>query len=204
MSTCLNDHCTSPSIRETASRWTRSRRSSAASDGAEAVGVARDALERAPPEDPADDRSVEDDLPLLGRERVEARRDEAADRAGQGLGGRPALGHHRCELLDEERVPFRGLCHLGGLRVGAEEVERELSGVAAAERLEGQGVVGEQAAAPRRPCVEQLRPRERQEQDGKIVQARGQELDQVEERRVRPVDVLEDERRRARLARRPR
>src|SRR4051812_48510613 len=39
-------------------------------DGAEAVGVARDALERALPEDPADDRGVEDDLPLLGRERV--------------------------------------------------------------------------------------------------------------------------------------
>src|SRR2546427_705459 len=89
-----------------------------------AAGIARDALERASPEDPADDRSVEDDLPLLGRERVETRRDEAADRAGQGLGRRSALAHHRCELLDEKRVPLCGLCHLGGLRVGAEEVER--------------------------------------------------------------------------------
>jgi hypothetical protein len=44
--------------------------------------------------------------------------------------------------------------------------------------------------------VEQLRPGERQEQDGQVVQTHGEELDQVEERRVRPVDVLEDERRR--------
>ena len=167
-----------------------------AKDGTEAVGIARDTLERALPEDPADDRSVEDDLPLLGRERVETRRDEAADRARQGLGRRSALAHHRCELLDEKRVPLCGLCHLGGLRVGPEEVERELRSVAAGERLEGQGVVGEQAAAPGRPCVEQLRSCECQEQDGQAVQARGQKLDQVEEHRVRPVDVLEDERRR--------
>ena len=74
-------------------------------------------------------------------------------------------------------------------------MERELRGVRTPQRLEREGVVGAQSAAPRGSRVEQLRPREGQEQNRKVVQACGQELDQVEERRVRPVDVLEDERR---------
>src|SRR3954447_3578540 len=123
----------------------------------ETARIARDALERSPPEDPTRDRGVEDDLPFVRRKRVETCRDEAADRAGQGLGRRSAFAHHGCELLDEERVPLRGLCHLSGLRVGPEEVEGELRSITARERLEGQGVVGEQAAAPGRPHVEQLR-----------------------------------------------
>ena len=143
---------------------------------------------------------------LLGRQRVEARGDEAADRRRQAVRlaslPRSLITAASCSM--KSGLPSATSGDLGRLRVGAEEVERELRGVRAAERLERKRVVGEQSAAPRGPRVEQLRPRERQEQDGKVVEARGEELDQVEQRRVGPVDVLEHERRRPRPARRPR
>src|SRR5207342_2689801 len=52
---------------------------------AETVGIARDPLDRATPEDAANDRCVEHDVPLLGRKRVEAGGDEAADRRGEAV-----------------------------------------------------------------------------------------------------------------------
>jgi len=73
-------------------------------------------------------------------------------------------------------------------------VECELRGVGAAQGLEGKGVVGKQAAAPGGPGVEQLRPGKREQEHRQALQSRGEELDQVEEHRVGPVDVLEHER----------
>ena len=54
----------------------------------------------------------------------------------------------------------------------------------------------DETAAPRRPVGEQLRARERDEQHGHVLRPHGQHLDQVEQARVGPVDVLEHEQRR--------
>src|SRR5262249_57330125 len=81
-------------------------------DAAQGRGIARDALERTPPEDPADDRRIEYHVSLLHWERVEACGDEPSDGRGESLGPGSAFVHHGCELLDEQRVAFRRLGHL--------------------------------------------------------------------------------------------
>src|SRR3989441_4691261 len=48
-------------------------------------------------------------------------------------------------------------------------------------------------SAPRRAHVEQLRPCEADEQQGRLTHRRGQMLDQLEQRLLAPVDVLEHE-----------
>src|SRR5436190_8511843 len=49
------------------------------------------------------------------------------------------------------------------------------------------------AAAPRRPDVEQLGARERHEQERRLAHGRGEVLDQLEQRLLAPVHVLEEE-----------
>ena len=72
----------------------------------------------------------------------------------------------------------------------------QLLRVLGAERGQRQRGVGRQPSAPRRTRVEQLGPREREQHDRQVAQPRGQQLDQVEQAAVGPVDVLEDEQRR--------
>ena len=60
------------------------------------------------------------------------------------------------------------------------------------------------AAAPCRPVVEQLRPRQAEQQDRRVAGPVRDVLDQVEERRLGPVDVVEHDDQRPRVARAPR
>ena len=57
------------------------------------------------------------------------------------------------------------------------------------------------AASPRRALVEELRASETDEAERRVARPVGQVLDQVEERRLGPVDVLDDERQRPLAAR---
>ena len=65
------------------------------------------------------------------------------------------------------------------------------------ERLEQHGRRVQLAAAPARPPVEQLGPRHAEQQDRRVARQVGDVLDQVEERRLPPVEVVEHDRRAA-------
>ena len=64
-------------------------------------------------------------------------------------------------------------------------------GVGRRERLEQHGRRVQLAAAPAGPPVEQLRPRHAEQQDRRIAAQVGDVLDQIEERLLAPVDVVE-------------
>ena len=67
------------------------------------------------------------------------------------------------------------------------------------ERLERDRRRAHAAAAPAGPDVEQLGPREADDQQRHVLDALGEVLDQVEQRLLGPVDVLEDEHERLRV-----
>ena len=161
----------------------------------------RDARERSSPEDTADDGGVDEDASLVRGQPVEAGGDDRpnARRELLRIGGRP-LRQRRRQLLDEERIALRGLGdRVGGilrrLEPGEQEL-RELPCVVAGEPIERERRIGGKAARPARALVQQLRPGEREEQHGHVANARGERLEEVEQARVRPVDVLEQEQRR--------
>ena len=80
----------------------------------------------------------------------------------------------RGELLDEERI---SLGHLGHLRRTAhngscgEELLGELLARLVAERIELERRIRRETSAPGRPIAEELRPRERHEQDRHVAHA---------------------------------
>ena len=107
---------------------------------------------------------------------------------------------HREHLLDEERVAVGG----SAIRAAAsssslarDRLVDQLVRLLVGERLEQHGRRVELAAAPGRPAVEQLGPGHAEEQDRRVAREVGDVLDQVEERRLAPVDVVEDARRAA-------
>ena len=111
-----------------------------------------------------------------------------------------ALDERRCQLFDEERVPFRLRCELvRSSRIGTrrdEQASAELLGVILAEALEWKCDIGGEAASPRGPLGGELGTRERQEHEGNVAHPRRKCLEQVEHARRRDVDVVEDEHRR--------
>ena len=96
---------------------------------AEGVRVSRDALDGTPQKSRPAIEASRMTSRSSHRQGVEAGGDKAADRRREALRLLAALLKDCGELLDEERVPFAGPRHLGRLRVGAEEMERELGGV---------------------------------------------------------------------------
>ena len=138
ISTCLKLYCCSPSMIDLVSRTTRSRPSSAPSrPGMPSLSPAI-ALERAAPERLADDRGVEQQRPLRGRQRVEPRGDDPAHRRRErGVRGR-GLGHRRRELLDEERVALGGLGQPRGV-LAAQVLERAARRASASPRRSAAG-----------------------------------------------------------------
>ena len=136
---------------------------------------------------------------LLGRERVETRREDRVHRLRQRRFARYALledaVHH---LLGEERVASGALGHLGHqgvldlLRALGEERLDELASAGRLERLEGDRRRVASAAAPAWAPVQELVAREADHEDGSPDPPR-QILDQVEHPLVRPVDVLDGE-----------
>src|SRR5579872_6684715 len=127
------------------------------------VGLRVQRDERLRPEDLSDHGRVEEQRPVALRQRIETGRDEPADARRQRAAGR--LLHRRRELLDEERVALGELDDLADLLRVAEAADGELTGVLPAERPEGEARVAGEAAAPAGACVEQLRPRERDEEE---------------------------------------
>ena len=141
---------------------------------------------------------------------VDARRDQCLQRVGDALEAvARTLREHAHGLLDEERVAL-------GLRQHGAQVERhveiggecsdELGALVLAQRLELDRRRAHAAAAPRRADVEQLGAGEADDEQRRVLDPRGEMLDQLEQRLLAPMRVLEDEDERLRLCelRRPR
>ena len=183
-------------------------------DRLEVVHVGQQVGDRALPEDPADHGGALEQPLLVPPQPVDAGRDHRLERVGDPLRRGPALEQHPGRLLDEERValglleqrlPLRGR----ELAVGEQRVEQLLA-LLGRERLELGRSGAEAAAAPARPDVEQLGTGEAEDHQRRVLDPLGQVLDQLEQRLLAPVDVLEDEDQRPRvgelggpLARRP-
>ena len=102
------------------------------------------------------------------------------------------VGKHRDELLGVERIPLRNLRHAAPeLRredaAGVERVEK-LRRFAVRERLEAHV-----HALPLGPLLEQLGTRDAEEEDRGVAAPAAHVLDEVEQRRLGPVDVLQDD-----------
>jgi hypothetical protein len=130
---------------------------------------------------------------LVLRQAVESRRDERVDRRRDAL-QRTALREHRRHLLEVERIALRRL----GDVLARGRVERplqrdlvqQLAGLLVGERLERHAAAG--LRQPARPRVEQVRPCEAEQQHRRVVRPAGEVLQQVEQRRLRPVDVFDE------------
>ena len=166
-------------------------------DGLEILDLGHQVRDGALPEDPADHRGALQQPLLVPRQPVDAGRDHRLQRVGDPLRRGAALEQHPRRLLDEERVALRLLEQRLPLRrrelaVGEQRVEQLLA-LGRRERLELGRRGAEAAAAPARPDVEQLRPREAEDHQRRVLDALGEVLDQLEQRLLGPVDVLEDE-----------
>ena len=161
--------------------------------------------DRTPPELLADHRGALQDRLLLGLEAIEARGEQGVDRGRDrqlpDVARDPAVAvehegavvdEHADELLDEERVAVGGAldvrCDRRVQLRGAEQVREQGVDVVAVERLERQVVAG-----PARTELEQLRPCQREHEHRRAVAPADEVLDQVEQRRFRPVQILEQE-----------
>ena len=138
----------------------------------------------------ADDRRPLEHDPLARPEAVEAAREERLERGGDPAGFERPVERVGGELLQEERVPLGGGDHRGA-RVGVErerlgELVEEVGGLLLGERSQRDRVGG-----PCRARVEELRAREADERDRGTLAPADQVLEQVEERRLGPVHVLE-------------
>ena len=85
----------------------------------------------------------------------------------------------------------------GGQCPAAQEVRYQMLGVVFTERLEEDRRGVELAAAPARPPLEQLGSREAQDHDRSATRQVGHVLDEIEERRLCPVEVVEHDHQRA-------
>jgi hypothetical protein len=107
------------------------------------------------------------------------------------------VDQHREHLLDEEGI---ALCSLGDpltrrlieLRSTEKVVDQTLR-LGAGERLEKDCGRVQLAASPGGPRIQELRPCEADEEDGRVARPVGNMLDEVEKRRLAPVDVVEDD-----------
>ena len=150
-----------------------------------------------------------DHRPLAPRQRVEPRREKRLDRrrnldVGQLLGEPPRTVHlldgalvdeHAEQLLGEQRVAFGrrhdAVEHGGVERAAAEQALDHALRVVVAERLEDDAA-RTLAGAPGRRLLEQLGAGRAEDQD-RCVDRLDEMLDQREQRRLGPVDVLHDE-----------
>ena len=172
--------------------------------------IGREGLHRPAVEHLALDGPALDHPPLVVAEPVEARREQDPDRrrdlhAPQVsradpvpvlLAQEPVVHEHPQHLLDEEGVALRrGLDPGAGLgqRRPPEEVVDEALRLRLGQRLEEDRRGVELPSAPGRAQVEELGAREADEEDGRVPRPVGDVLDEVEERRLAPVDVVEDD-----------
>jgi hypothetical protein len=138
-----------------------------------------------------------DDGALVVAQAVEPGGEERLDRRWNGeLAGGRAVLERECEhLLHEERVAFadldRPLPRPFRERAAGEVVD-QLDALGLRERLEQDRGRVQLPASPAGAHVEQVRPGEADQQDRDVPRPVGQVLDEVEEDRLSPVDVVED------------
>ena len=154
----------------------------------------RQRLDRRGRELHADDRGRLCRCPFGPLQLVEARLEQRVDRRRHMI--RVAtVRQHGEQLLDEQRIALRGLPNApaGALveRRAAEQVLDQLFGLELRERLERYRL-----ATPGRPLVEELGPSEAEHQNRRVACPVPEMLDEIEERRLGPVDVLDHERKR--------
>ena len=165
-----------------------------------------DVLDRAVPEDPADHGGAMEECLLVGRQVVDARGDQRLQRVRDALGEvvAAALEQHPDRLLDEERVA------LGLRRAGPRALRAEGRLAAAAPRgalrslprASGSSSIAAARmppSAPTRAKVEQLGAGQADDQQRRLAHPGGEMLDQLEQRLLGPVDVLEDQDKRLHL-----
>ena len=158
------------------------------------------AAERAQPEHPADDGRFLEQLLLLGRQRVEAGGDDPLDRLGKDDFVRPRLEHAR-ELLRVERIAAR-VREQPRLKVGVdrrppEQRVQECRRLLLGERRQQDRRRVDLAAAPVGATRQQLGPGGAEDQQRHAARPVDEVVDEVEQRVVGPVQVLEDEDERA-------
>ena len=132
---------------------------------------------------------------LAGAEAVEARGEQRLDRLGQRPLREPAFQRQRQQLLEEERVALRGLGDARALirfeRRSTETLEQRIR-LLRGERVEDDPVDVRAPVEERRSLLEQLLAREADDRDRPLALVR-EVLDELEERRLRPVNVVEHE-----------
>ena len=172
--------------------------------------VRREILDGAPEEHLADDgRSFDDDaidraepVEACGQERLDRRRDrDGTDVPDQDPSvvviafQDPVVEKHREHLLDEERVAFGGLDDLRlhcRVEVGAsQQVLGHLHALVIGERLQDEDVMPIGLLAPVGMDIEEVGARRAGEHDRNPRDRGGDRPDQVEERPLRPVDVVD-------------
>ena len=147
------------------------------------------------PELLAHDRCPLEHLALARLETVEPRGEEGLDRRRQRdeLDGVASfVGKHRDELLGVERIS------LGNLRDAPPELRGEdATGVERVEKLRRFAVrerlKAHVHALPLRPLLEQFGTRDAEEEDRGVARPAAHVLDEVEQRRLGPVDILQDD-----------
>jgi hypothetical protein len=166
------------------------------------VDVRREVLERAAHEQPPHRGGALEQPALHDGQTVDPGCDQRLQRVGDPL--RPAalpLREHADRLLHEERVALGLGEHGVGVDRDADlrgEGEDELGALLRRQRLELERHRAHAAAAPGRADVEQLGPGEAEQQQRRLAHPGREVLDQLEQRLLAPVHVLEDEHERLR------
>jgi hypothetical protein len=142
-------------------------------------------------EEPSFDGAPHKNGTLVGRQVIEARGEQGLNRRGHRDVPVPIFRRESEHLLDEERVSLGALADAVAssrreVRVGEEGVE-ERGRVQLAQRLE----LDNARAGPVRACVEELGPGGAHDNDRRPCEP-DEVLDEVEERRLGPVDVVDD------------
>ena len=153
-------------------------------------------VERTAPEHPADQRGGLEHALLTRLQPVDPGGDQGLNAVGDAV-ELLVLPEHAGDLLEEQRVALRPLEHerpLGGRHLGScEQRIGESAALGRVERPELDRARAANAAAPGGARVEQVRARDRDDQHRDVAERPGEMLDQVEQRLLRPVHVLEDE-----------
>ena len=150
------------------------------------------------PEHPADDGGVMEERLELGPEGVEPCGDERMHGLGHGetVDG-SSLREHACELLGVERVATRPLeehpLRLGRQERAVEESVDEATGLLDRERRERDRRRVALASTPARLPLEELGSRRAEEEERHGNAPVEEVLDELEERTVGPVEILDDE-----------
>src|SRR5262249_30969181 len=121
--------------------------------------------------------------------------EQRLDRLGKRLLGEPTLQGERQELLDEERIALGGLRDarmLVGLERRAAEPVQERERVLGREQVERDSIHTPRRLEERRMLLQQLFASKADDEDRRLALL-GEVVDQLEEGRLRPVHVVEDQ-----------